>query len=167
MGWDNPGGGGGGPALPLDHDDPAQIINVGHAIDSAEHTGVLADAQIPASIARDTELHAEIHAIDGADHTGVLVDGQIPASIARDTELHAQLHSIIGADHSGFPGGTATFLRADATFAAPTAAAADPVYSPGSFTVVTETGRLFVGEGKLTGAQEAIVQGTGRVTVVN
>jgi hypothetical protein len=81
--------------------------------------------------------------------------------------LHAQLHSIIGADHSGFPGGTSTFLRADATFAAPTAAAADPVYSPGSFTVVTETGRLFVTRGKLTGAQRATVQGTGRVTVVN
>jgi hypothetical protein len=46
----------------------AQLHAAAHAIDGANHTGVLADAQIPASIARDAELHAELHSIIGADH---------------------------------------------------------------------------------------------------
>jgi len=140
--------------------------------------------------------HAEAHAIDGAAHTGVLVDAQIPAAIARDAEVtaavaahaaieqahdlehadlnligvddhHARDHSIIGATHTAFPGGTTTFLRADATFAAPTAAAADPVYSPGSFTVATESGRYIPARMKLTGAQRATIAGTGRLVVSN
>src|SRR5206468_3693704 len=46
---------------------------------------------------------------------------------------HTRLHSTTDAlDHS-FPGGTTTFLRADGTYAAPTATAADTSYSPGSF----------------------------------
>jgi hypothetical protein len=139
MGWDNPGGGG-GVALPLSHDDPAQISGVSpddhhpevHAVDGADHTGTISDAQHGArgpivgahghddldTVTAD-QHHAQIHAIDSANHTGVLVDAQIPASIARDVELHAQLHSIIGADHSGFPGGGSTFLRDDGVFAAP------------------------------------------------
>jgi len=156
MGWDNPGGGG-GVALPLSHDDPAQISGVSpddhhaqaHALGGADHSGGITAAQ-----------HGALGAIVGAhshiDLAGIGID-----------DHHARDHSIIGATHTAFPGGTATFLRADATFAAPTAAAADPVYSPGSFTVVTETGRLFVTRGKLTGAQVATVQGTGRVTVRN
>jgi hypothetical protein len=53
--------------------------------------------------------HAQVHTHNhDTDLTGVSPD-----------DHHAQVHSIIGADHSGFPGGTTTFLRADATFAAP------------------------------------------------
>lgn len=64
-------------------------------------------------------------------------------------------------------GGTTTFLRADATFAAPTAAAADPSYTPGSFTVVTGTGRYIPNHMKLTTTQRATVQGTGRLVLTN
>lgn len=58
----------------------------------SEMAGVLTDGQIPASIARDSELHAQAHSISGADHTGTLTDGQIPGTIARDSELHAEVH---------------------------------------------------------------------------
>jgi hypothetical protein len=64
-----------------------------------------------------------------------------------------------------YPGGTTTFLRADGSFAAPTAAAADPAYSPGSLTVATETGRLIINHLKLTATQRATVEGTGRLIV--
>jgi hypothetical protein len=64
-----------------------------------------------------------------------------------------------------YPGGTTTFLRADGSFAAPTAAAADPSYSPGSFTVVTETGRLILNHLKLASAERATLEGTGRLVV--
>lgn len=39
-------------------------------------------------------------------------------------------------------------------------AASDPVYAPGSFTVATETGRLFIDELILNGIEEATFQGT-------
>ena len=177
---------GGGVILPLDHDNPAQVTGVSpddhhlevHAIDGVDHTGVLVDGQIPASIARDSELHAEVHAIGGADHTGAITDAQHGArgpivgahghddldTVTAD-QHHAELHSIIGVDHDGFPGGMATFLRADKTFAAPTAAVADPVYSPGSFTIITETGRYIPARMKLAGAQRATIQGTGRLVI--
>jgi len=97
----------------------------------------------------------------------LLAHGHTHASLSGVTadQHHAQLHSIIGADHSGFPGGTTTFLRADATFAAPTAAAADPVYSPGSFTVATETGRYIPKRLNVAGAERVNVEGTGRLVI--
>jgi hypothetical protein len=64
-------------------------------------------------------------------------------------------------------GGTTTFLRADGTFAAPTAAAADPSYSPGSFTVATETGRDHPLHLKFTTTQRATLAGTGRLSLHN
>lgn len=64
-------------------------------------------------------------------------------------------------------GGTTTFLRADGTFAAPTASAADPVYAPGSFTVATESGRYIPKRVKLTTTQRATLQGTGRLLLTN
>lgn len=167
------------PSVDAVHSGSAHHAEV-HAIDGADHTGVLVDAQIPASIARDSELHAEVHAIGGADHTGSITDAQHGArgpivgahghddldTVTAD-QHHTEVHTIAGADHSGFPGGTSTFLRADATFAAPTAAAADPVYSPGSFTVVTETGRYIPTRMKLTTTQRATLQGTGRLVLTN
>ena len=78
------------------------------------------DGDLPASIARDSELHAQSHVLDGADHTvsgltignylraltastfgfSVILDGDLPASIARDSELHAQSHVLAGSDHT-------------------------------------------------------------------
>lgn len=165
-----PPGGGGAPA------DADYLVGTAHAGLSAEivvgptpagELGGTWGAPTVDATHSGSAHHAAAHAIDGADHTGVLVDGQIPASIARDSELHAALHDIDGANHDGFPGGTSTFLRADGTFAAPTAAAADPVYSPGSFTVATESGRYIPARMKLTTTQRATIAGTGRLVLTN
>lgn len=117
---------------------------------------ILAHGHTHASLSGVTadQHHAELHS--HASHSGIGTD-----------DHHARDHSIIGATHTAFPGGTSTFLRADATFAAPVAAAADPVYSPGSFTVVTESGRYIPARMKLTGAQRATIQGTGRLVITN
>lgn len=53
------------------------------------------------------------------------------------------------------------FLRGDKTWAAPTATAADPSYSPGSFTVENETSRTSSRRIKLTGSQRVTILGTG------
>lgn len=246
--------------LPNPHHSNANDHTAAHAIDSANHTGVLADAQIPATIARDSELPDLAGHVAAADpHTGyqretekgaasgyaslgadTLVpqdqlgtgaqdgtkflrdDGTWQAAggahpdlathdalgLATDSELttHAGAadphtgYRLESADHThqsagaqagtlaeaalaltdittndasltkhGFlqklPGGTATFLRADGTFAAPTAAASDPVYSPGSFTVVTETGRYIPARLKLATTARATIEGTGRLVI--
>lgn len=66
-----------------------------------------------------------------------------------------------------FPGGTTLFLRADGTFATPTATAADQSYSPGSLTVATETAHMCINHLKMTGVQRLTLQGTGRLSLVN
>lgn len=61
-----------------------------------------------------------------------------------------------------FPGGTDTFLRADGTYAVPF-----PSYSPGSFTVATETAKSLGPHLKLTGSQRITLQGTARLRIQN
>jgi hypothetical protein len=105
----------------------------------------------------------------GADTACVGNDARL--SDARTPTAHAASHYSAGSDPlniknlGGFPGGTTTFLRADGAFAAPTATAADPSYSPGSFTVATETGRLIINHMKLTTTERATLDGTGRLAV--
>jgi hypothetical protein len=93
--------------------------------------GTVPDAQIPASIARDSEIHAESHA---ARHAAAGADEITPSAIGAsatghthahaDTtgqtadQHHARQHSITSASDHTFPGGS-TFLRADGTFASP------------------------------------------------
>lgn len=73
-----------------DHD---ELGNIGtddhhdkqHAIDdSAHHTGVLTDAQIPSTIARDSEVTAAIAAHEGAGnpHSGYATDGDLSDHVA-------------------------------------------------------------------------------------
>jgi hypothetical protein len=62
-------------------------------------------------------------------------------------------------------GGTANFLRADGTFAAPPGGGGDPAYAPGSFTVQTETGKIMTKRLQLTGTQRATLQGTARLRI--
>lgn len=57
------------------------------------------------------------------------------------------------------------FLRGDQSWAVPTAAAADPAYATGSFTLATETGRVQPKRLTLTGAQRATLEGTARLVV--
>jgi hypothetical protein len=157
-------------------------------------SGLLADAQTPLSHthawadvtgepttlagygitdgATDAELAA--HESDGTNVHGIsdtstlaLLTTKLDDFGATDdnTDLNASTakHGLM----QKFPGGTSTFLRADGTFAAPTAAAADPSYSPGSFTIATETARLIINHMKLTGAQRATIAGTGRLRLSN
>lgn len=63
-------------------------------------------------------------------------------------------------------GGTANFLRADGTWAGPTAIIAAPFagsYATGSFTITTGQFGLQGGRLTLTGTQRATIQGTGRL----
>ena len=125
---------------------------------------------IPATFA--PSAHATSHQNGGADEinvaglSGELADAQSP-------KTHAASHSDGGTDEvsvlnlGGYPGGTTNFLRADGSFAAPTAAAADPSYSPGSFTVVTETARAIFNHLKLTTTQRVTLQGTARLRLSN
>ena len=144
--WVDQGGGGAHPNLAT-HDALGLATDTElttHAGAADPHTGyrlesvAIAAADVAADVATQAELDAHAAAADphtiyqkesekGAvngyaslDAGGTVPDAQIPATIARDSELHTRLHSVIGAsDHNGFPGGTGTFLRADATFAAP------------------------------------------------
>lgn len=90
--------------------------------------------------------------------------------IASDTGTDATLPLMSSGDAGLVPasgGGTSNFLRADGTFAAPTAAAADLSYSPGSFTVVTETQRIGPRRLQMTTTQRITVEGTGRLSCYN
>lgn len=87
-------------------------LTIGHVLRAsaagAYSFAAIQDGDLPASIARDSELHSQSHAIDGGDHTAsgltighyiratgastfafaAIQDGDLPASIARDSELH-------------------------------------------------------------------------------
>lgn len=85
-----------------------------HASDAdAHHAWPLADSDIPATIARDSEVVAHTNT-PNAHHNWPLLDGDIPATIARDSEVttsiathsddenahHSQIHNIVGSDHT-------------------------------------------------------------------
>lgn len=66
---------------------------------------------IDGTYATDAALAAHL-ATENADHGLEHAD----LNLVGANDHHNQAHAIGGADHSGFPGGTATFLRADGTF---------------------------------------------------
>lgn len=76
---------------------------------SLDAGGTVPDAQIPSTIARDSEL---------PDLAGHVAAGDPHTQYALDSALHARQHSITDAADHTFPGGS-TFLRADGQFAAP------------------------------------------------
>ena len=61
------------------------------------------------------------HAHSGVGGSGGQIQHTNLISVSAD-DHHNQNHSITGLNHTGFPGGTTDFLRADGTFATPTAA---------------------------------------------
>ncbi len=93
-------------------------------------------------------------ATDGESAANVVVQGNdARMSNARTPTVH----SIIGAEHNGFPGGTTTFLRADASFAAPTASvalsSADIAFTDGdTMRRVTVTDGGILATSKITGS---------------
>lgn len=131
------------------HSDLTGIGASDHHSNANDHANTLDHAQ----------LHAAAHASGGGD--AVKLDDLAAPDDNTDLNVSTAKHGLM----SKLPGGTSTFYRADGTFAAPTAAAADPVYSPGSFTVVTETGRYIPARLKLTTTQRATLEGTGRLEI--
>jgi len=47
------------------------------------------------------------------------------------------------------------------------ASSSDPSYSPGSFTVLTETAKIMANHLKLTTTQRATIEGTARLSIIN
>lgn len=92
----------------------------------------------------------------GTPATAIKLDDLLAPDDNTDLDASTAKHGLM----PKFPGGTTTFLRADGTYAAPTAQAADPSYSPGSFTVATETAKILSRHLKLTTTQRATLQGT-------
>lgn len=126
----------------------------GDEISVAGLSGVLADPQTPST-------HATSHESGGGD--SIKLDNLAAPDDNTDLNASTSTHGLM----MKYPGGTTTFLRADASFAVPTATAADPSYSPGSFTVATETGRLVINHLKLTSTQRATLAGTARLRLSN
>lgn len=81
--------------------------NTGHGHAFTEITGTATDAQIPASIARDSELHAQQHSVTSlTDHTFpggttnfLRADGTWSAPPAGGGGLPAESSVVLGADH--------------------------------------------------------------------
>lgn len=114
------------------------------------------------SDARTPTAHATSHKSGGSD--AIKLD-----ELAAPTDI-----STLNADQTKhglmqkYPGGSTTFLRADGSFAAPTASVADPnpqSYTPGSFTVATGKYVILCKRLQLTGAQRAAAEGTSRIRI--
>jgi len=99
--------------------------------------------------------HSARHENGGADEMnvaglgGVLADPQTPAAHAA-THSNASSDPVTITNLAGFPGGTATFLRADATFAAPPAGGAGNVGTAtlnfGAFPGASDTSLAITGQ---------------------
>lgn len=138
------------------------------AVDAAAATGSLrtiGTGALTACAGNDSRLsdsrtplaHATSHKAGGSD--AIKLDELAAPTDVTTLDASTSAHGLM----KKYPGGTTNFLRADGTFAAPTATAADPSYSPGSFTIVTETARAIFNHLKLTTTQRATLQGTGRL----
>lgn len=142
---------------------PDQHHPQAHAIGGADHSGSLAHTAL-GSVLPD-QHHPQVHAIGGTDHSGSLAHTAL-GSVLPD-QHHAQSHSIIGGDHSGFPGGTSTFLRADATFAAPPGGSGGLVLSEVEVNLggPRRSGRFTIaGVGMTVGAPVLVVKAAGPYT---
>lgn len=116
-------------------------------LDAHETLGLATQAALDTHAADTTAIHGI------ADTANLVLTNDARLSDAR-TPL---THSITSA-HNGFPGGSSTFLRADGTFAAPTAAAADlDLPETGSLTVATAKYHLTGVRHQCTGSQRITV----------
>lgn len=122
-----PGGGGG--ALPdlSDVADATVPTTGGHVLranGTAWVNSAIQDSDLPSTIARDSELHAQTHGITSADHTasgltsghvlratgattfafGAIADADLPATIARDSEITSAIttHEAAADPHAGY-----------------------------------------------------------------
>ena len=150
-----------GKALLDDADATAQrtTLGLGSVSNTADADKPISTATQAALDAKAASTHATAHKSGGSD--AIKLDELAAPTDVTTLNATTSAHGLM----QKYPGGTSNFLRADGSFAAPTAAAADPSYSPGSFTVVTETGRYIPVRLKLTGTQRATIEGTGRLVI--
>lgn len=126
---------------------------------TSSFNGVYASlTSIPSTFA--PSAHATSHKTGGSD--AIKLDELAAPTDITTLDASTSAHGLM----MKYPGGTTNFLRADGTFAAPAAAAADPVYAPGSFTVATETAKVLCNHMKLTTTQRATIAGTGRLRIL-
>jgi hypothetical protein len=137
------------------------ILYVGDVTTNATHTGDATGSGALTVVALNGTSLAGLA-------TGILKNttGTGVPSIAINSDLPVMSATVGGAVPTP-PNNTTTFLRGDGTFATPTATVADPSYSPGSFTVATETYKLLGNHIKLTTTQRITVAGTGRLRISN
>lgn len=117
QGVPGPPGADGAPG-PIAAPDAQYWVSTPHADLTAERNlGALATGYVKSTVAAGVSTPSTVATIPATDISGTLPVASLPA--------HATRHHIGGADPvtvtslSGYPGGTANFLRADGTFAAP------------------------------------------------
>jgi hypothetical protein len=148
-----PASGGPGGGAPTD---ATYITQTGHADLSAEQslsglttglvkvtngTGVLSTAAAGTDYAAASHSHAAVDVSSGTLDIARIPTGTTGTTVALGDHTHAndhvRSHSVTSASDHSFPGGTTTFLRADGTFATPTAAAS--LTSSQAFATATTT----------------------------
>ena len=98
--------------------------------------------------------HKTTHQSGGSD--AIKLDDLAASDDNTDLNASTTAHGLL----RKLDGLTTTFLRGDGAWAAPTAAAADPAYAPGTFTVATATGRVFVDTLQLNTTETGTFEGT-------
>jgi hypothetical protein len=126
------------------------------------------------TVAAGDHTHAQLHdAVTVADSTTVdltLTGQQISAAAIVQMSITSDASGLKLSGDSASPGNSVFYgTNGSGTkgWYTPTATAADPSYSPGSFTVSTETSRVAGPKLKLTTTQRITVEGTGRLRVYN
>lgn len=163
-------------SIPTRADADTRYAAAAHAHAQSEVTNLVSDlAGKAASVHSHAQSEVTNLVTDLAAKQATLVSGTNIKTIngvtvlgSGDLVVSAGAHShAIGDIVPPSGGGTVNFLRADGAWAAPVAVAGDLSYSPGSFTVVTETQRIAPYRIKLTGSQRMTVEGTGRLSCHN
>lgn len=124
--------------------------------------GVVAWGGIGGTISSQTDLQT---ALNGKQASGTYATGTGTASGTNtgDNATNTQYSGLAASKQDALVSGTniktvnGTTLLGSGNLAV---TASDPAYAPGSFTVATETGRMFIDELILNGVEEATFQGT-------
>lgn len=127
-------------------------------LDALQTGGTVAWGAITGSIANQGDLASALGGKSAVGHGHPSTDISDSTAVGRSVLTAADAsaaRTAIGAGTSSFNGAYASLTGIPATFAP-----ADPSYSPGSFTLATETSRTLSRRVKLTGAQRITAQGT-------
>jgi len=156
---------------PLSHGHAqADITNLVSALAgkaATSHSHISTDITGTAVLTNDARLS---DARTPLSHGHVAADISGTAVLTNDARLSdARTPLSHAATSHSFPGGTTTFLRADGSFASPTASVVDPnpqAYAPGSFTVADGRYVILCKRLTLTGSQRVTLQGNSRLRIL-